>query len=358
MRKIYWMIPILLCVFVAGVWLSDPLLNLANAIAGKAVFSTRDGLRKEIRALEEERNTLRSDLDDGREGLQRLASELNSRDYRRLTREALLGATDEQGKSKIMLRPAETEMMLSAVDRDSAALGAVRKAVSNKISEMLEVSRRILGEKVARLNLELREMNTSLQERNMALQKNIAELDEYRNLLETQKAYIGELEGVKQELLTAVSDLETEIKDGRLKVSFQGDILFASGRHDLRVPGRKLLDSIFPILSSQQERFDIFVAGHTDNVPIRADALDRYRSNWELSTYRAIEVVRYLTAKGLEPRHLTAAGYGEYKPLVANTNPTNRQRNRRVELFLIPKVIQRGTEAERPVPDGDRGNAE
>ncbi len=344
MKKSWWIIPLILGVFIIGVWLSEPIQDAANAVTGKSLFTTRADLKKKIRALKEEMDTIRRELESGREGLQRLAAELNSRDYRRLTREALLGAVSENGESRVLLRPADSEMMLPPVDRDSAAVGTVRKAFSNKLSEMLDVSRRILGEKLARLNLELREMNASLQERNLDLQANLAELNEYRDRLESQKEYIGQLEGVRQDLQSAVSDLETKIENGQLRVSFQGDILFASGRHDLRPPGRKLLDSVFPVLKAQQDKFDIFVAGHTDNVPIRVDARDRYKSNWELSTYRAIEVVRYLKIRGLDPRHLTAAGYGEFKPLVENSNVQNRQRNRRVELFLIPKVIQRGNE--------------
>jgi len=336
-----WAIPIMVLLFLLGLFLAEPLMNGINAVSGSQVFHTRKALRGELKAVRESLDDARVKLRDQQEGLTGLAAELKERDFRRLTREALLGAKGEDGENRVMLRPAESEMLLRPADRDSAALGAVRSQVNRKVADMLDVSRRILGEKVARLNLELKEINADLQERNRMLKDKLDELNEYRRRLDEQRTYIGELEGIRSDLQSVVTDLETKIENGQLKVSFQGDILFASGSHRLRAPGRKLLDSVLPVLRQQADRVDIFVAGHTDNVPIRPDSRDRYASNWELSTYRAIEVVKYLTAKGLDPNHLTAAGYGEYKPVADNVSEVGRRRNRRVELFLIPQVIRR-----------------
>lgn len=343
--RLIWLIPLIIVIFLLGVFLAEPLMNGINAVSNSEVFQTRKSLRNELVTVKESRDAIRARLEDEQEGLTRLASELQDRDFSRLTREALLGAAGEEGENRVMLRPAESEMLMRPADRDSAALGAVRSQFNRKVADMLDVSRRILGDKVARLNLELKEINTDLQERNLLLKEKLDELDEYRKRLDEQKAYIGELEGIRTDLKEAVTDLETKIEDGQLKVSFQGDILFASGSHKLRAPGRRLLDSVFPVLLQQVDKVDIFVAGHTDNVPIRPDSRDRYASNWELSTYRAIEVVKYLTDKGMNPRHLTAAGYGEYKPVAENSTEAGRSRNRRVELFLIPQVIRRAANA-------------
>ena len=340
MRPVWW-IPLLLVVFLLGVFLAEPLMNGINAVSGSELFSTRSSLRQELRIAKESRDVLRDRLKSEQDGLARLAAEIQARDFARLTRESLLGAATEAGDKRVLLRPAESEMLLRPMDRDSAALGAVRSLFNRKVKDILDGSRRILGEKVGRLNLELKEINTDLQERNLLLNEKLNELEAYRSRLEAQKNYIGELEGIRTDLQSAVTDLETRIENGQLKVSFQGDILFASGSHRLRDPGKRLLDSVFPVLLQQADKVDIFVAGHTDNVPIRPDARDRYASNWELSTYRAIEVVKHLTNKGLNPQHLTAAGYGEYKPVTDNSTAAGRQRNRRVELFLIPQVIRR-----------------
>ena len=75
------------------------------------------------------------------------------------------------------------------------------------------------------------------------------------------------------------------------------------------------------------------VQGHTDNVPISSA---RYNSNWELSTARAVSVVKYfIEVKGLDPTRFSATGYGEYQPLLDNTTPENRAINRRVDILIV-----------------------
>jgi len=78
----------------------------------------------------------------------------------------------------------------------------------------------------------------------------------------------------------------------------------------------------------------IRIEGHTDDLPIHNSV---FPSNWELSSARAISVLRYFIQKGIEPQRLAAVGYGEYHPLVPNTSPENRARNRRVEIYIQKK---------------------
>jgi chemotaxis protein MotB len=120
-----------------------------------------------------------------------------------------------------------------------------------------------------------------------------------------------------------------------------GDILFGSGKTSLKEEGRELLKTAFPELQKSTDNFEIFIAGHTDNVPIKGDLINVYRSNWELSTFRGVEVVKFLIDMGIKPAGLSAAGYGEYKPVAENTTDLGRSKNRRVEVFLIPKIIKR-----------------
>ena len=77
------------------------------------------------------------------------------------------------------------------------------------------------------------------------------------------------------------------------------------------------------------------VAGHTDNVAIKTA---RFPSNWELSSQRAIEVAKYMIAQGVDATHISAAGYGEYDPVVANDTPENKQANRRIEIIVMPNI--------------------
>lgn len=306
--------------------------------------------------------------------------------------------SDETGdKGRIFLDPPVGEAILEPTTSGDPTVEAFKKAFNNKAKSILDVSKGVLKEKVGQLNNELVRINDELKDRNIEVigklneveklkgevdrvndqlqqkntqltsklqevetlkgdvdrindelkQKNqqltakLDEVEQYKKELEQQKRYINDLEGIKSNLEKTVGVLETKIEDGRLKVSFKGDILFESGKHLLREEGKKLLASVFEILKKSTQQNDIFIAGHTDNVPIREDARDRYESNWTLSTYRAIEVVKYLTEQGISPKSVTAAGYGEYKPVADNTTAEGKAKNRRVELFLIPKIIKR-----------------
>ncbi len=280
------------------------------------------------------------------QNLTQLIKEIKAKDYYNLTKEHLLtSSVVAEDKNKIILKPAEYEMYLKDATSDDPAIKELKQRFNNKVKMMLGVSKGIMREKVTKLNIEVVKMNNILKSKNLELSEKLQEVQEYKGMLEKYQRNLDDLAVVKSDLEKKVgtlqSKLETNIEDGRLKVNFQGDILFPSGSHKLRNVGVDLLDSVFPILNQNVEKFDIFIAGHTDNVPIKRNALDKYKSNWELSTYRAIEVVKYLTAKGMSPRTLTAAGYGEFKPIADNSTTEGKTKNRRVELFLIPKIIKR-----------------
>jgi len=124
-------------------------------------------------------------------------------------------------------------------------------------------------------------------------------------------------------------------------------VLFDSGRAVLKPEGMPLLAHVGNLL--QIDRIHpILVEGHTDDVPI---STSQYASNWELSTARATEVVRYLIGRGLPTRRFGASGYAEYHPLATNSTAAGRQRNRRVEVVLqrlhaIPSTSTAATEPE------------
>lgn len=107
------------------------------------------------------------------------------------------------------------------------------------------------------------------------------------------------------------------------------NLLFDSGRAQLTGQGRDLVDSLVEVLSA----FDgqVSVEGHTDNVPI---STSRFPSNWELSSARAIAVVRHLDSQGLEVDHMRAVGYADTQPIASNATAQGRAANRRVELVL------------------------
>jgi chemotaxis protein MotB len=122
-------------------------------------------------------------------------------------------------------------------------------------------------------------------------------------------------------------------KEGlRITLEEKGNLpFFESGKADLTNEIIENLEKIYPILKKLSSDYEIIVEGHTDNVPIFTR---QFQSNWELSTARATAVVRYLVSKGIDPRRISAIGYGEYRPVAPNDTPENRQRNRRVVFFV------------------------
>jgi flagellar motor protein MotB len=122
-------------------------------------------------------------------------------------------------------------------------------------------------------------------------------------------------------------------RDG-IVISLSGNVLFDSGRADLRPEGLDLLDALVGRLSEMPN--EIRVEGHTDNVPI---ATPLYPSNWELSSARSTTVARYLSEHGVQPARLVAAGFGENRPVVPNDTREGRARNRRVDIVIVSPPI-------------------
>jgi chemotaxis protein MotB len=128
-------------------------------------------------------------------------------------------------------------------------------------------------------------------------------------------------------------------KEGlRITLEEQGELpFFESGKAEITQEMQEKIDKLSPILKKLNEKNEIIVEGHTDNIPI---ATKQFASNWELSTARATSVVRYMLSKDFDPRKISAIGYGEYRPIVANDTPENRRKNRRVVFFVKMSAIE------------------
>ena len=114
-------------------------------------------------------------------------------------------------------------------------------------------------------------------------------------------------------------------------LSFEDGVLFDFGQSNISSSGYGVLDRIVNVIRIMP--YPIRIEGHTDNIPIHTK---KFPSNWELSTARAVNVLKYFADAGqIDPRRLSAVGYGDSKPLVANESPRQRAKNRRVEIVLI-----------------------
>ncbi len=117
-----------------------------------------------------------------------------------------------------------------------------------------------------------------------------------------------------------------------LLVRLESEVLFQSGSADVLEAGHEMLSSMTDVLNLLENK-DILVQGHTDNIPIQTAA---FPSNWELSTARATNVVRFMIDKmGMDPARVTATGNGEFRPVADNAGAEGRQKNRRIDIRIL-----------------------
>ena len=131
--------------------------------------------------------------------------------------------------------------------------------------------------------------------------------------------------------------LKVTTRHGRIVLQLHNDILFATGEAELKPDGKQAVSEVAATLRGVSlKRFQ--VAGHTDSEPITTETKKTYPTNWELSSARAIAVVKLLVSGGVEPGVLSAAGYGPYDPVATNATPDGQSKNRRIEITLVPNV--------------------
>ncbi len=177
-----------------------------------------------------------------------------------------------------------------------------------------------------------------------------------------------ELETVLTEMSSVMQDeylsdkVSIGLREDGIAISVSGNLLFASGRADLRPDAVKLLQAVGKVLNRLPNA--VRIEGHTDDVPPTGT---EYPSNWELSGARAVAVVRYLTEiEGVDPSRVSAVAYSQYQPVVANDSARDRARNRRSEIVILnmPPVstaaVSADGEAAKPVatPEKEKKSAD
>jgi len=134
-----------------------------------------------------------------------------------------------------------------------------------------------------------------------------------------------------------LQDVDIKVLKGVVYISLADNMLFKSGSYQINERAMETLSKIAKIIKDYRD-YDVLVEGNTDNVPISRTNI---RNNWDLSALRASSVVQVLQTKfGVNPSRLSAAGRGEYNPIADNSTDTGRQRNRRTEIIITPKLDQ------------------
>ena len=186
--------------------------------------------------------------------------------------------------------------------------------------------------------------------KNADLERKVADLDHELNLkvaeiTKARKEKEAEIARVRSTKDSLITEMKKEIDNNqiqitqladKLKVSIVDKVLFPSGEANITPEGLQVLERVGNILKKSQDKI-IRVEGHTDNVPIHPRLQSQFPTNWELSTARATNVVRFLQEKvGIAPPRLEAVGLGENQPVASNDTKEGRAQNRRIEIALLP----------------------
>lgn len=266
----------------------------ALALASTLVFSGCAS-KKDLQNCQNENRQLTADIQD--------------------TKDQLAANKEELAASKT--RVASLEEQLKQQKKDYAALqSSLDKSLTNANSNNLNISK--LVDQINESNQYIRhlvEVKSKSDSLNMVLTNNLT-----RSLS-------------REEL----KEVDVQVLKGVVYISLADNMLYKSGSYEVNDRAQETLSKIAKIIMDYKD-YDVLIEGNTDNVPISRENI---RNNWDLSCLRASSVVQYLQNHyGVDPKRLTAGGRGEYNPLASNDTSVGKQRNRRTQIIITPKLDQ------------------
>ena len=217
------------------------------------------------------------------------------------------------------LLEAQYEKMLNSGNEDFA-----------KMIEDLERTKLELQQKEDRLN----KLEQELNERALILEAKEARINELEEIIQMQEQIVADLKKKIQDALMGFEDKGITVveKDGKIYVSMEAKLLFASGSTVVGAEGKEVLIDLAKVLETQKD-LDIIVEGHTDTDPMKASS--HPKNNWELSVLRATAVVEIMLGNSeMDPAQITAAGRSEFHPV----DPNDKSKNRRIEIIISPDL--------------------
>lgn len=231
------------------------------------------------------------------------------------TKDQLAANKEELAASKACV--ASLEEQLKQQKKDYAALQrSLDKSLTNANSNNLNISK--LVDQINESNQYIRhlvEVKSKSDSLNMVLTNNLT-----RSLS-------------REEL----KEVDVQVLKGVVYISLADNMLYKSGSYEVNDRAQETLSKIAKIIMDYKD-YDVLIEGNTDNVPISRENI---RNNWDLSCLRASSVVQYLQNHyGVDPKRLTAGGRGEYNPLASNDTSVGKQRNRRTQIIITPKLDQ------------------
>lgn len=226
-----------------------------------------------------------------------------------------------------------------------AALQSVRNDSATQAGEIANLQANIgqLKQQIGDLNKKIADLNNqngnNQNQLNMSKEQLAAQqrrLAEMQALMDRQKNAIRDIRQKMSDALVGFNsnELTVSVKNGKVYVSLQENLLFPSGSAVVNPKGKEALGKLAEVLNTNPD-ITVDIEGHTDSVPIHG----RYQDNWALSTARATAIVRILTQDyQVDPVRVIASGHSSYDPVQTNSTPEGRALNRRTEIILSPKL--------------------
>lgn len=296
-------------------------LESKNDRLNKQYSITKDELsaaNSENKRLMEQNKQLKGSISNAEKNIERLNDELQQ-----------LSAEYAAAKKKYEETTAAYMAQLTGKNNDLSSTRLLleeREKELNEKESRLEVLQKEYEERKERMD----DLTRKLEEKEQELKKALEEKE--RAINEIRQKVANALVGFENK------GLKIEVKDGKVYVSMEDKLLFASGSWTVSAEGMKAITELSKILEENTD-INVMVEGHTDNVAYRGRS--EVKDNWDLSVMRATAIVKALLKNStIEPGRITASGRGEYVPKVDNSTKENRAVNRRTEIILTPKYVE------------------
>lgn len=286
----------------------------------------REALKEQNRKLDEQFNEVNEKYQDlmKRSKLLKTDTTILGKSLRQMTKNY-----DKLNDTYQLLLDKNKELLAGNQKETTALFGNLQKSQAElqKQSDALEAARVSLMQKEESLN----QLESELENRSKRV-------DELEAILSRKDSTVNALKEKVQNALLGFENngLTIEQKNGKVYVSMEENLLFASGSYVIEKKGQKALKDLAAVLEKNSD-VNILVEGHTDNVPYNGSGA--LKDNWDLSVKRATSVVKIILDKSsIDPSRLTAAGRGANVPIATNETPEGRSKNRRTEIILTPNL--------------------
>ena len=271
-----------------------------------ALADENEGLKSNKTLFEAENGTMKSDLEKLKAERDKLATDYAAASNNLKTLQASYNALEKNSDESLKANLDKNRDLLAQLEAKEKALASEKTRLNKLSADLKDRSDRV----------------TELEGLIAAKEASMKKLKE--TLSKSLKAFEGK-------------GLTIQQKDGKVYVSMENKLLFESGSYAVGMEGKKAVVAVGKVLGDNPD-ISVLIEGHTDNDKF-AGAVGQIENNWDLSTKRATAIVNILGENAkINKQNLTAAGRGEYSPLMSNDSPEGKSRNRRIEIILTPKL--------------------